>query len=314
MLGVFVLAVAPQLQADCGSQSFSGCLMADTLWVDPFPCSTFGSAPWARVDWTWNVGASASFQQRSLVAVAAAPDPFGNEIEVLDDWWTTQAFLSRRLGRWALAVTLPASLGGSGRGKDSLVTRGASGSVAGLGDPRLSLRINQRYETIQISVTQELSLPLGHAQTFLGARSLTYAPRIGVSTSWKDFWASAEVGARLRSATEFGPIRFGSEGFIALTTGAHLADSTLVFVEGWATPSLTRDESRSLASEVITRRVPAEILVGMSQALGATEAHLGVGTSLVLSEETDLATGKHTSFAGPPGPALRLQFQLERAF
>jgi hypothetical protein len=296
-------------RADCRHAN-SGCLNADGLWLDPFHQSSVGtSAP--HVGEPWRLTASASFLRKPLVVHAASPDPFGNEIAILDNWWTTQLVASRNLEHWDIGLVLPVSYG-TGRGAEAISTRASSSGVSGVGDPHIVARIATQFDGVWLSVTQRVALPLGSESSFLTSRSLTYAPKLTLRWERSVLSLTTEVGARLRSASEFGNLRFGSEAYAALNAGWKLPWGTTVFVEWWATPNLTVDEATSIRPRRV-RRSPSEALLGVSQAWDHLAALVGLGTSVPLStEEID---GQSTEgFAGPPGPRFRLHLQLATDF
>ncbi len=296
-------------RADCRHAN-SGCLNADSLWLDPFHQRSIGtSAP--HVGEPWRLAASASFLRRPLVVYAASPDPFGNETAILDDWWTTQLVASRHLEDWDVGLVLPLSYG-SGSGAEALSTRASSSGVSGVGDPHIVLRLATQLDGVWLGVTQRVALPLGNESSFLTSRSLTYAPKLTLRWDRGALSLTTELGARLRSATEFGNLRFGSEAYAAVNAGWNLPWNTTVFVEWWTTPSLTADEATSGRPRRV-RRNPSEVLLGISQKWDSLAALFGLGTSLPFS--TEAIDGEATeAFAGPPGPKLRLHLQLSAGF
>ncbi len=302
------LTLAPSAQAGCRGRA-SGCLIADGLWLDPFGDGSIAtSAP--ATDVAWRLGGSSSYQRRPLVVTVASPDPFGNEVDVLDQWWTSQFYLARHWDVWGVALVAPFSYG-TGRGADAIMARASSSSVSGFGDPHLVARFSRHFGSTWVAVTQRLAFPLGNSDSFLSARGLTYAPKLTARWRLRSFSLTSELGLRLRPATEFGNLRFGSELYGAVNAGWEFSRGSHLFVEWWATPSLTTDES----DDGIPRRVqraPSEVMAAVSRQWGALDTLVGLGTSLPLSTE-ETATGQET-FAGPPSPELRLHLQVEVGF
>lgn len=315
-LALLVASLCRESRADCGGPH-SACVSAETLWVDPFPGPSLGvSLPSQRPEGL-HLGATLGFAHESLIAVAAAPDPYGNEIPVLDDWWTSQLFLSTPVSVLGPAfgaaldfgLVLPISWGADGRGLPGVTTRAGHGSVAGLGDPRLSLRFVRELAGWHLGVLQDVTLPLGFEQSFLHAPSVGYAPKLGAE--WRDArWSWAiELGARLRRASPFGPVRFGSEALLASHASFLAAEHTRLLIEAWSVPSLTRDEFTFPQRRLTIRRVPTELSLAVAQQLGDLTGLLAIGTSLPLSPQE--ANGATSTVSGPPGPTLRLHLQIE---
>lgn len=315
-LALLVASLCRESRADCGGPH-SACVSAETLWIDPFPGPSLGvSLPSQRPEGL-HLGATLGFAHESLIAVAAAPDPYGNEIPVLDDWWTSQLFLSAPVAGLGpalgaaldLGLVLPISWGASGHGLPGVTTRTGHGSVAGIGDPRLSLRFARELAGWHVGVTQEVTLPLGQEQTFLHTRSVGYAPKLGLE--WRDVrWSWAfELGARLRRASPFVPVRFGSEALFASHASFGVTEHTQLAIEAWALPSLTRDEFTFPERRVAIRRVPSELSLAVAQRLWDLTGLLAIGTSLPLSSQED--DGATSTVSGPPGPTLRLHLQIE---
>lgn len=307
-----LLGWSREARADCGAPN-SSCLHADTLWVDPFPGPFVGlSTPTEPV--AWAAGASLAYLNRPLLAVIASPDPFGNEVALLDDFWTMQAFIATNaLDALDVAVVLPASIG-DGAGAEALASRNARASIGGIGDPRLVARFGQRSGRSRLFVSNTLTLPLGQRQSYSVASGWVYAPKLGWSYAAPRLWVTAELGARLRSASSLGSVRFGSEASVAAGVGATLVPQLQLLLEWWALPALTRDEVQYPNARIESRRIPSELLLSLRTQIARAMIQAGAGTSLPISLSHHDPEGDVATFAGAPSAALRLQLQLEVAW
>jgi len=289
--------------ADCRDR-YSTCFVADTQWVDPFPgpgqvvaapqhaprANNAGSA----LPQHW-VGIQTSFQDRPLEVVAAAPDPRGTEVRVLDDWWTLQPFVGLRFQRWQVAAVLPLSASSTGLGAAAADSRIGKSRRTGIGDLRAYARLTHDIDHWTLLVTQQLSLPLGDQHSYLSLRSVGYAPKVSLQYRGPGWWWTAELGARLHAPVQFADVRFGSEGYSATAVGVRLGSASQLFAELWTTPALMTQPSLT--------RIPAEWLLALDQRWQPLSLQVGGGTSLALSRERVGAETRAVS--GPPGPTVR---------
>jgi hypothetical protein len=252
------------------------------------------------------------YLQRPLSVQSAAPDPFGNETLVLDDWVPAHIGAARELGAVQFGVLLPLSLGTSGTGLAGVTSRDQTSSVLGIGAPHLQVRHVHWFGDWALGVLQEVVLPFGHEQSFLGSRAWAYAPKATLQWTHQPFWFLASFGARFRTPVAFGPVRFGSEALIALGAGLDLTRHYAIALDSWLLPALQEDEQAYLSSVTRTQRTPAEWLFSLAGHWQSLRVSVGAGTSLPLSREHSRSGS--TTFAGPPGPRMRLQTRLETSW
>ncbi len=309
-LAYLLTLLAPAVaNAGCGDGPYAECFNAESLWVDPFPGPGIATnAAWYPQP-DYHAGLNASYQRSPLTAVLASPDPYGSNVDLMEHWWTAQAFASTRLGPIDIGLNVPVAFGSAGVGSAALSTRGAERSVAGFGDPRVAARFVHPTAIGSLAVIQELSLPIGADASLMTARSLTYAPRVSLGWKFSRWHAAVDVGLRLRRPARFGSVSFGSELSLAASAGYALGRDFEAFLETWATPALSRSEVRWPDGFSEVRRFPAEVMLGAARGFGPLRGHLGFGSSLPLTRERTEAGTQY--FSGPPGPRLRVSAQVE---
>lgn len=255
------------------------------------------------------------YQRRPLVVVVASPDPFGREVAVLSDWLTATLggdFEARPGLRFGAGVPLSLRLAGTGVAGVASI-HGDASDAFGLGDPELRSSLRFALGRLRAGVVQRLSLPLGSAGSFLAHDGPRYAPSLSLAGDWARLTWTLEFGARLRASQRFGDVRFGSEGFVGVGVAAALGAGLSIALEGFALPSLARDEVvTGDDTPVHLRRVAAQVLGSVAWQRGPSRAVLGAGTSLPLTDRTSGSTSERLS--GPPGAALRVTLRLEQAF
>jgi hypothetical protein len=245
--------------------------------------------------------------------IAAAPDPFGREVPVLSDWVTARVGFDRRWdGGPRLGLVAPLAARLSGTGVDGVASsRSRETSAFSIGDPTIHAGFDFTVADLRAAVLERVQLPLGQEGSFVSHRGLTFAPGIALATTLRGFTVALEVGARLRAPERFGDVHFGSEGLLGLGVSRELGKGFSLAIEGFASPALTADESRSASGgRTQVRRIPAEVLVSGSFRMERQRVTLGAGTSLPVSTLRD-GTGTET-IGGPPGAALRLSLRFEQ--
>jgi hypothetical protein len=258
------------------------------------------------------LGVGLAYLSRPLLLRTASPDPDGNEVAILDDWSVLRLSGASVVGPIEWGLVWPLSLGGSGGGLAAATTRTGSSPFTGLGAPHLHLRWARTHGVFSYAVGHHWVLPLATERTFLGTRGLTFAPKLTAQWQTENAFCVLAVGARLRRPTSFGPVRFGSEAVIIASGGLRLPLGFEAFVEAFSTPSLVSDEVRLPSGAQRLQRVVAEWLLGVSLQRTWGRALLAAGSSLPTSSQS--SPFDEVTFAGPPGPRVRIESRLETSW
>jgi hypothetical protein len=156
-------------------------------------------------------------------------------------------------------------------------------------------------------------VPAGDDALLAGERGWVVAPKLTLHAELGEFGALAELGARLRKATELGGFRVGHQLSAAL--GAYYAvvpnDALVLTAEAMALPVVTAQPRRDYddgSRAVDARLVPAQWWAGLATRLAAdTWLRVGAGGGLPLSFETlrDADGSERTEhFAGITTPSF----------
>jgi hypothetical protein len=259
-LSVSGLLTAEVARASCDTPS-GPCPEAETLWASPASQRfvTISDAP-ATPDLRLGASASAWFRWRPAVLEVPAPNAEGREVNVVA--YATDLSLGFRFGignRMELTLALPVGLYQRGAGIKGITYQNAQTIAAqGLHDPRLGFGfvLPPLAPWLNARVRFEAKLPLGSEQTLSGEQGAVASPSLAVVARTGGLFGGAELGARLRAATNFYGSRIGSQGLLALGVGYELAQPRLALtVEAYALPSLIAAGT--------TRHLPAEWLASL---------------------------------------------------
>jgi hypothetical protein len=247
--------------------------------------------------------------------VAAAPDPYGDQIRVVGDWLPARALFSMGWRDLEFGAVLPFGFGASGTGLAGVTTRTEASSLSGMGAPRLAVRFARRFGNFQLAATEQLVLPLAATGTFLGSNGFGYAPALLGQWDGARAWLSASLGLRLARSSAFGPSRFGSSAALAMNTGVHVSQRVKLFAETLVLPALNEDDFSYPSAKRYSWRIPAELLLGARLDTSQLRVSLGAGTSLPLTREhveyADGSSATTSRYAAPPSPALRIELRVE---
>lgn len=201
--------------------------------------------------------ANLGFRWRPAVLNAPAPSRQGRDINAIAH--ATDVSLGFRFGigrRMELTLVLPAGLYQRGAGIKGVTYQSAPPIAAhGLHDPRLGFGyvLPALLPWLSARLRFELALPLGNEEALNGEPSFVSSPSLALLARTGGLFAGAELGARLRQASDFYGSRVGSQASIALGVGYELDRPRLALtLEAYALPSLIAAGS--------TRHLPAEWL------------------------------------------------------
>jgi len=164
----------------------------------------------------------------------------------------------------------------------------------------------------------EASLPLGDAGAFASEHSVVAMPSATVAGRVSRLTLGASLGARLRSAVDFGGVRLGNQGFLGLGVGVDLLDPGLLWlsIEAFGLPPLSNTRPSHTSPQISAATLfPAEWLAGVHSSFGTHGTwtlSLAGGTGIPLSSETRQGpTGPTTNyFLGVGTPDFRSLFVL----
>jgi hypothetical protein len=314
--------VAPPARADnCSSSAgLSPCFDANSLWL-PAGRTTFVSIPGTSVNAVgkMDLGLATEFLHGPVLAHVSSPDSAGRDVHIVDDAFDASLlFAIGVLPHLELSAVLPTRLYQSGAGSGGLTTQSSpSVEQSALRDPRLGAAYSfddaLAHYGFGLRVAVDASLPLGDKTAFAGSRSAALAP--STTLAWRIGRAilSANIGARLRGSVDFGDVRLGSQGVVALGAGADaLARGLLSFsLEGYVLPPLGSSRA-SEANPAITgvTLLPAEWLVAARTSFRPDSdwsLSASFGTGIPVSSETRRSgtTTDTAYFLGLTEPAWR---------
>jgi hypothetical protein len=299
---------------------FSPCFDANSLWLPAGPAE-FATVPDTRVNapQSWNLGLTTEVLRAPVLARIASPDSAGRDVQVVDYAVDASFFLAVGVvDNLQLSLTLPTRLYQTGAGVGGLASQSAQPlEQSALRDPRLgaAYSFDDALASLGLGLrlALDVSLPLGNAAQFSGDRSIVAQPSVTVGWQITRFALRASIGARLRSAVDFGDVRFGSAGFLALGAGVDVLGPGLLFLslEGFALPPLVGSRAPN-ASPTLSgvSLVPAEWLFALRSSFrpgSAWSVSAAFGTGLPVSSETRrTSAGESTSyFLGMTDPEWR---------
>ncbi|HXX69985.1 MAG TPA: hypothetical protein VEK07_22585 [Polyangiaceae bacterium] len=144
-------------------------------------------------------------------------------------------------------------------------------------------RESVRSDGAGLAARFEVSAPTGDRSEFAGEQSGVFAPSLSGELRLGEFFAGAELGARLRPATELLGARVGTELVTALGVGLDLLPRDLLSaaVEAWALPNLVSQDKAIAQGGVLTNQPGGAALVPSEWQLSLRSASIAKGTVCV---------------------------------
>lgn len=308
----------------------STCFDADSLWFratsDRFVHVDRAHIPEAG---TITLAAATTYASRPVVAIAAAPDPEGREIHVIDSLWSVTLLAAAvPFENAELNFAAPLVLLQDGNGLGGITTRGNWDLRAtALRDPRIGFAYGLPFVTYDVrgavKALADLALPLGDEKNFAGEAGFVVAPALAAEMDVDWFFLGASFGARLRRTVPFAGARLGSDLGVSLGAGAHILDNSLLSAgaEATARPQLSSQRYTTAADDQVDSiLIPAEWSVFVSSAPWNVEGptfRLAGGGAIPLSHKTvEDVDGDKTDdwFAGVTSPMFRFVLSVHYAF
>jgi len=248
------------------SGSLSTCIDDDTLWPHAGPARfvAVGSTQ-TTAGGQLGFGLVSTYASRPIVIHVAAPGGPGSDQNAIDNQINGTFLWSYGVGNHLeldLALPLTFAQGGTGLapvtggpGLQQTAQRDirfgfayALAGAAGSHTPADGWGLLGRFE---------VSAPTGDRGQFAGEGSGVFVPSIAASVARGRWFAGAEVGARLRPATELLDVRVGAQIVTAVGVGFDVVPRQLLSVtlEGWALPALPQQAPVTSPS---TADTPAE--------------------------------------------------------
>jgi hypothetical protein len=246
------------------------------------------------------LGTSLTFRLRPAVLTVPAPNEAGRDVNLVSHALTWSLSARWGIGNRLELTALAAGLSQQGAGIKGVTSQSAPSIASPVAqDPRIGFGYSlvPPLPQLGLKLRFEAQLPLGNSTALAGESSAVASPSLAVSTRVGGAFAGLELGARLRTPSEFFGLRIGSQALIAAGTGYELAGPRLAFaLEGYVLPSLV-DSGRY-------RYLPAEWLLSSRWAprfSGPLAFGVGVGGALPLPGADD---GGHGAFGTPRFRAL----------
>lgn len=329
-LGLLLVVTFPAHAEACADEdAFSSCVDADAWWLPPAASRFMGiDAAGVLPRRSWLAGLGVTYLARPVELRVASPDPEGRTVAVVDDALNATAFAAFGLSsRVEVEASLPFTVHQTGAGVQGITTQnGEPLSAQALRDPRVgaSYRLLENVSSWSLSskATLRIALPLGTDDALAGDRSFVIAPASTWGAASGPFFASVQLGARLRRVTRLGTARMGSQLVAALGFGMDVLPNELLSlsVEATAMPVLASQTTHAPdGMRIAGRLVPAEwLLSARSQPFRSSRLslQLGAGTGIPLSAEERTAPSGETEsdhFAGITSPRYRVVFAVRYA-
>lgn len=263
-------------------------------------------------------GAAGEFLHQPVVVHAQSPDTDGRDVQVLESALDVSYFLAVGVARnFEASLLASMRVHQSGAGAGGIESQSASALTHNaVRDPRLGLAYSLDEAVavpgLGLRLALDATLPLGERDPFASERSFVVMPSATLGFRRGPLLLSAEFGARLRRAVDFGGFDLGNQGFIAIGLASTIFPRWLTLsAELFGLPSLS-DSRGSAASPLVTsaRLFPAEWLAGIHSSFGSQgpwTLSLAAGTGIPLSSETrETSNGSETTyFAGITTPDFR---------
>ncbi len=233
---LFALALSPRAEADCVAVT-GACINSDTLWphAGPGEFLTVGGTETVQAS-RIAFGLVATYLSRPIVLDLPAPDPtkpsprnaIDNEINA------TFLFAYGVTDRLELDLALPVTIFQDGDGTSPL-TGGAQVPTTATRDLRFGatytfLRRPKKHpwrhdaSGFGLAARFEMTAPTGDEGAFAGESNAVYVPSLALDYRSHRFFFGAELGARIRPATDFAGARIGTQAFLAGGVGFDLLD------------------------------------------------------------------------------------------
>ena len=264
-------------------------------------------------------GVASELLHHPVVLHVSSPDRDGRDVIVLDTTFDASFFLAfGLLKNVELSLAAPTRLYQTGAGSAGVSSQSAPPLERNaLRNPRLGLGYSLddalAIPGLGLRLALDASLPLANQSELAGERSVVAMPSATLGAPAGAFKLSASVGARLRSAVDFGSVRLGNQGFAALGLGFDAFDPGLLFVsaEAFALPSLGSNRAPAANSAISSESlIPAEWLLSVHSCFvehGTWTLSIAAGSGIPLSSETreTSAGGATAHFLGLGAPDLR---------
>jgi hypothetical protein len=322
-LGSFV---APRAHATECSGTFSTCINDDTLLPHAGGGRFIGIAPTETIaSGQAGFGLVTSYLSRPLVLHTPTPLPTGTDQQAIDDQVNGSFLFAYGVtDRLALEVVLPVTFGQGGAGV-APVTGGnglqdtamrdvrMGGAFALLARPRKALDAIAGH-SFAVTAHFDVSAPTGDRSQFAGERTAVWLPSVAADWRFGRFFAGAEVGARLRPATELGGVRIGSQAVLGVGAGWDVLDRELLSfaVEARALPTFADQFQLSSAADGSLKRDPSGAITPAEWMLSARTAPL-LGGDLGLQLGGGGAIPLSNGEAAPTTPRFRFVLSVRYA-
>ncbi len=305
---IALVATSTPADAECDGEARLGtCIDADTLWPHPGP-ARFQSvgATETTAPWEFSLGMVTTYLRKPIVLRAASANPEGVDVPAIDHMVSAN-FL------WGLGLTnnlevtlaMPVTLFQDGTGVSSF-TSSQSQDVPG--SSIRDFRVGAAYALLPrerafpgnpfaLTGRLEVGVPTGDEEWFGGDRGAVLIPTMAADFRTGSLFAGAEVGARLRKATNLAGARVGTQGFLALGAGYDILprERFTAALEAFALPVLVDQETlsrdpdtqRIVATKASKSLMPAEWMATLRSAPtadGDVSFSLSAGTALPLSD------------------------------
>lgn len=297
-------AVAEARAQQCSNPLVSTCINSDTYWphAGPQRFAAVGSAE-TVAEKQVAFGLVTSYQSRPIIVNAPSPGGAGTNQYAVDDQVNANFLFAYGVtNRLQLDLAAPVTLVQTGSGTSAL-TGGRALKDTAVRDlrfgfayalvPRERIDLQKAAEAggpgkgFAVATRFTVSAPIGDNTDFAGERTAVFVPSVAADYRvWRMFFG-AELGARLRPATELAGARVGSQLTSALGAGFDILprDVLSVLLEGRAYVNLAEQHTSQQSAFGITSRpngetiVPAEWMLGVRSApvLGGDVSFFGGG-------------------------------------
>lgn len=250
----FVVALAPLAllttltgsarAGSCDKPLVSACVNSDTLWPSAGP-TRFATLPGtltiAPGQFAFSV--ASTYLMRPVVLAVPSPGPTGTKVNAVSDQVNGNFLFGYGVtSRLALHVALPITFLQSGSGT-SAITGGEDLRDTAIRDLRFGAalavleekRVDRELAKVtglDLAVTArfDVSAPTGDRTQFAGEPGGVFAPSVTIGATYDRFFASAELGGRLRGVSQFAGARIGSQAVVGLGLGGHILAKELLSV------------------------------------------------------------------------------------
>lgn len=206
---------------DCPTVATSACVDADEVWARP------GSTPYSLLppaittpEGQVSFGFALSYLKRPLVLRASAPDPTnGRDVFLVDNLLDgTFLFALGVTNRLELTIAAPLTFYQDGEGLGFF--SGASEELprSAVRDPRFGLsfaflehRRSDLDHGFSLLGRLDFAAPFGSSDAFAGSRTATFAPSVTGDLAFGRLAITADVGARIRGASNLADVSMGSQ-------------------------------------------------------------------------------------------------------